>query len=140
VSLVFFSLVFWWTFWNYRNIEEWVFLRFVVYLSPTIALFFLTAVAFPDATEPVVDMKEYYFANRTGFFGAFALYGTPAGLTAIMVRGLSVLDPSHLFRLTLVVLSLIAMRSASERVHTVVLGLCAIQLLVFIALFHFRLA
>jgi hypothetical protein len=57
-----------------------------------------------------------------------------------MVRGLSVLDPSHLFRLTLVVLSLIAMRSASERVHTVVLGLCAILLLVFIALFHFRLA
>jgi len=85
-------------------------------------------------------MKEYCFANRTGFFGAFALYGALAGLTAIMVRGLSVLDPSHLFRLTLVVLSLIAMRSASERVHTVVLGLCAILLMVFIALFHFRLA
>jgi hypothetical protein len=119
---------------------EWDFLRFVVYLSPTIALFFLTAVAFPDPTEPVVDMKEYYFANRTGFSGAFALYGALAGLTAIMVRRLSVLDPSHLFRLTLVVLSLIAMRSASERVHTVVLGLCAILLMVFIALFHFRLA
>jgi hypothetical protein len=39
----------------------------------------------------------------------------------------------------MVVLLLIAMRSVSERVHAVVLGVSASLLLVFISLFHFRL-
>ena len=139
VLLVFFSLVFWWTFWNYRDIAEWDFFRFVVYLSPSIALFFLTAIAFPDPSEPAADMKAYYFSIRAGFFGTFALLGVLAGLTASVVRGLPVLDPSNLFRLALVVLSLIVMRSASERVHAAVWALSAGLLVVFIVLFQFRL-
>lgn len=140
VLLVFFSLVFWWSFWSYRDITEWDFFRFVIYLSPTIALFLLIAIAFPDPADPVADMKEYYFSNRAGFFGTFALFGALTGLTAMVVRGQPVLDLSNLFRLALVVLSLIVMRSASERLHTVVWSLFASLLVVFIVLFQFRLA
>lgn len=85
-------------------------------------------------------MKAYYFANRAGFFGTFALFGALAGLTASVVRGLPVLDPSNLFRMALVVLSLIVMRSASERAHAAVWMLTAGLLLVFIVLFQFHLA
>jgi hypothetical protein len=84
-------------------------------------------------------MRKYYFSNRAGFFGTFAVYGIVAAVTAIVVRGLPLLDPSNFFRLAMVVLLLIAMRSISERVHAVVLGLSASLLAVFISLFHFRL-
>jgi hypothetical protein len=139
VLLVFFSLLLWWTYWNYRSIAEWNFFRFVLYLSPTIVFGFLAAIAVPDPSDAVTDLKKFYFANRGGFFGTFALYGVLAGVTAVVVRGLPLLDPSNLFRLAMVVLLLIAMRSASERVHAVVFGLCASLLLVFIFLFHLRL-
>jgi hypothetical protein len=57
----------------------------------------------------------------------------------VVVRGLPLLDPADPFRLAVVVLLLIAMRSASERVHAVVFTLCAIVIVAFIALFHLRL-
>jgi hypothetical protein len=31
-----FTFLLWWTFWNYRGIEDWNFLRFVTYLSPAV--------------------------------------------------------------------------------------------------------
>jgi hypothetical protein len=136
---VVFSFLLWWTFWNYRGIADWNFLRFVMYLSPAVVFYFLIAIAIPDPAEAVDDMRKYYFSNRRGFFGTFALYGAVAAITAIIVRGLPLLDPSNLFRLAMVVLLLIAMQSASERVHAVVLGLSASLLVVFISLFHFRL-
>jgi hypothetical protein len=134
-----FSFLLWWMFWNYRGIEDWNFLRFVTYLSPAVVFYFLVAIAIPDPSDAVDDMKKYYFSNRAGFFGTFAAYGVLAAVTAIVVRGLPLLDPSNLFRLAMVVLLLIAMRSTSERVHAVVLGLSASLLVGFVSLFHFRL-
>lgn len=134
-----FIFLLWWMFWNYRGVADWNFFRFVMYLSPAVVFYFLIGIAIPDPAEAVDDMRKYYFSNRTGFFGTFALYGAVAAITAIVVRGLPLLDPSNLFRLAMVVLLLIAMRSASERVHTVVFGFAASLLVVFISLFHFRL-
>ena len=51
--LVVFSLLLWWTYWNYRSITEWDFLRFVLYLSPVVTFYFLAAIAFPEPTEGV---------------------------------------------------------------------------------------
>jgi hypothetical protein len=88
---------------------------------------------------PPAAPERVYFSNQAGFFSAFAAYGVVAGVTAIVVRGLPLPDPSNPFRLAMVVLLLIAMRSTSERVHSVVLGLSASLLVVFISVFHFRL-
>lgn len=137
--LVVFSLLLWWTYWNYRTITEWDFLRFVLYLSPVVTFYFLSAIAFPDPAEGVVDLEAYYFSNRSGFFGTFAAYAVLAGLTAMVVRGLPVLDPSNLFRVGMVLLLVIAMRSSSARVHAVLFAAAASLLLAFILLFQFRL-
>lgn len=137
--LVVFSLLLWWTYWGYRFIGEWDFLRFVLYLSPAVTFYFLAAIAFPDPADGVVDLRTYYFSNRFGFFGTFAAYAILAGMTAMIVRGLPVRDPSNAFRLGMVVLMLVGMRSSSERVHTVVVVLAAVLMIAFIALFQFRL-
>jgi hypothetical protein len=139
VLLIFFSLLLWWLFWNYRSIEEWSFFRFIVYLSPMIVFYFLTSIVIPDPSDPVTNYKEYYFSSRFGFFGTFALQVVLAHTAGVVVRGLSLLDPSNLFRLATVVLLLIAMRSTSERVHGVIVALCAIVMVAFITLFHGRL-
>lgn len=137
--LVVFSLLLWWTYWNYRSITEWNFIRFVLYLSPVVTFYFLSSIAFPDPAEGVEDLRTYYFSNRTGFFGTFAAYAVLAGLTAMVVRGLPVLDPSNFFRVGMVLLMLVAMRSSSARVHTVLFAIAATLLLAFILLFQFRL-
>lgn len=137
--LLVFSLLLWWTFWLYRGISEWNFFRFVLYLSPIIALYYLTALVIPDPSEPVTDLKQYYFSNRRGLFGTFAVCGVLTGATATVVRGLPLTDPSNLFRLALVLLMLVALRSAGERVHAVVLVLCTALMFFFIAMYHMRL-
>ncbi len=137
--LVAFSLLLWWTYWNYRSITDWNFARFVLYLSPAVTFYFLSSIAFPDSADGVVDLREYYFSNRTGFFGTFAAYAVLAGLTAMVVRGLPLLDPSNFFRVGMVLLMVVAMRTASARVHAVLFAVSASLLLAFIVLFQFRL-
>jgi len=137
--LVVFSLLLWWTFWNYREITEWNFLRFALYLSPIIVLYYVTAIAFPDPSDDVTAIREYYFANRVGFFGAFALCGALTALVAAVVRGLPLSDSSYVFRLGLVLLMLILMRSQSARVHATVFAIVSSLMILFIALYHFRL-
>lgn len=137
--LVFVSLLLWWTFWNYRGIAEWNFLRFVVYLSPIIVMYYVTARAFPDPVDSVSSIKEYYFANRVGFFGSFALCGVLAGVAAAVVRGLPLSDSSYVFRLLLVLFMLILMRSTNERVHATVFVVSASLLVLFMLFYHFRL-
>ena len=63
-----------------------------------------------------------------------------AGLTAIVVRGLPVLDASNLFRFATLLLLVLAMRSASERVHAAVFVVSVALMITFIVLFQFRLA
>ena len=140
VLLIFFSLLLWWLFWNYRSVEEWNFFRFIVYLSPMIVFYYLTSIVIPDPSDPVTSYREHYFSSRVGFFGTFAVQIVLAHTAGVVVRGLPLLDPSNLFRVATLVLLLIAMRSASERVHAVVLVVCAILIVAFVSLFQIRLA
>ena len=139
VLLVFYSLVLWWLHWNYRSIEEWSFSRFVLYLSPMIVFYFLTSIVIPDPSDPVSNYREHYFSSRVGFFGIFALQLVLVHGAGVIVRRLPLLDPSDPFRMAMLVLLLIAMRSASPRVHAVVLTLFAIAIVAFVMLFHLRL-
>jgi hypothetical protein len=139
VLLIFFSLVLWWLFWNYRSIEDWSFFRFVLYLSPMIVFYFLTSIVIPDPSDPVTNYKEYYFSSRVGFFGTFALQVVLAHAAGVVIRRLPLLDSADPLRLAMVALLLIALRSASERVHAVVFALFAIAMIAFVALFHVRL-
>jgi hypothetical protein len=139
ILILFFSLLLWWTYWHYRTITVWTFPRFVLYLSPVVVFYFLASLVFPDPAEGVTDLKAYYFSNRGGLFGTFAVYTVVAGITATMVRGLPLTDPSHLFRVGTVILMIVAMRSANPRVHSVLFVLAVLLMLAFIALFQFRL-
>lgn len=138
--LAVFSLLLWWTYWSYRSITEWDFLRFVLYLSPTVAFYFLSSIAFPDPADNVDDLRDYFFANRAGFFGAFALYAVLAGVTAMVVRGMPVTDPSNAFRLAMLAVMVTGMRSASPRVHAAVFVMAAVLFVAFVVFFQFRLA
>jgi hypothetical protein len=139
VLLIFFSLLLWWLHWSYRSFEQWSFPLFLIYLSPMIVLYFLTSIVFPDPSDPVTSYKDYYYSNRVGFFGTFAVQVVLAHGAGMVVRGLPLVDPSNALRLATVVFLLIAMRSTSERVHVVVFVLSAIVIVAFTALFHLHL-
>jgi hypothetical protein len=139
ILLLVFSLLVWWTYWGYRSIAEWDFFRFVLYLVPAVVFYFLSAITFPAPTDDVTDLRAYYYANRAGFFGTFATYAFVAGLTAMIVRDLPFTDPSNLFRVGMVALMLVGMKSASAKVHAAVFGVSAILMIAFISFYQFRL-
>jgi len=57
-----------------------------------------------------------------------------------VVRDLRILDASNLFRVATVLLLIVAMRSASERVHAALFAISVILMVAFVGLFQFRLA
>jgi hypothetical protein len=57
----------------------------------------------------------------------------------MLVRGLPVTDGSNLFRVGLLLLCLIGMRSASERVHAAIAVFAGAMMLAFVLAFQVRL-
>jgi hypothetical protein len=141
ITVLVFTLLLAWMYWNYRAVPEWSFFGFLLYLSPAIALYFLAVITTPAAgSEAAGDLRAYYYANRTGFFGAFAAALFLASSNAYLLRGVPLLDPSMGLRLVALLLLLAAMRSSSERAHTVIFALVTAVLIVFSAGYALRLS
>jgi hypothetical protein len=140
VTVLIFTLLLAWVYWNYQNVEAWSFFGFLLYLSPAIALYFLAVITTPPPdSDDAFDLRAYYYANRRGFFGAFAAALFLASCSAWLLRGVPLLDPSMGLRALALILLLAAMHSRSERAHTVIFALAATILAVFIARYSFTL-
>jgi hypothetical protein len=135
---VVFSLLLWWTYWSYRTITDWTFLRFVLYLSPVVVFYLLTAIAFPDPRSrrpPGILLQEsrWLLRNIRGIrcHGRHYRHDRSADAADGSLEPLSAGNGG---------LMLIGMRSANARVHTALFVIASLLMLAFITLFQFRLA
>lgn len=94
--LLLFAFRIWWVFWLYRDVPEWGFFQFLLYLSPSIVFYFLAAIAVPDMQRDTVnDLRGYYYSNRTGFFGGMAVHGLLSLLAPSAILGAPVFSATN---------------------------------------------
>ena len=66
-------VTFWWSMWQWRSIESWTALGFLVQVSGVLILFLVTFLSFPRDVQGV-DLGEYYFQVAPKVWGMLAIY------------------------------------------------------------------
>jgi hypothetical protein len=140
VVLTFVGIVFlWWSIWGLRRLQNWNFVSFLLLLLEPVLLFVAAAFLVPRPTERPIDLRAHYYKNRRGIFGAFST------LTALLIlqNGLQngrLWITADWYLLVLLALSVSGAVTARERFHNVVVFCFATWLIVFVAVFAFRMA
>jgi hypothetical protein len=140
VVLTFVGIVFlWWSIWRLRMLQNWNFVAFLLLLLEPVLMFVAAAFLVPRPSDKRIDLREHYYKSRRGIFGAFAT------LTALLIlqNGLNnerLWITADWYLLVLLALSVAGAVTAREKFHSVVVLCFAAWLIVFVAVFGFRLA
>jgi hypothetical protein len=121
LNLFLFSVVAWWIFYRWRNLEQWTYFLFLfVLIAPT--LLYLAAVVLfpPEGTHGGTDYRTHYYANRRSFFILFGL-SVPVDVADTLLKGTAhflSLGPLYISSaIILLALFTIAAITRNERVH-----------------------
>lgn len=142
VALTFVGHVFlWWTMWNLRQLRVWNFFSFLFLLLAPVIMFVAAAFLMPKVEPGArLDLREYFYENRTAFFGANAAFVALMSAVNWVVAGRpSPPAVSAVFALWFVLLcAAAAVRSAVY--HSVIAVLFALLFLAFVLSFGQQLA
>jgi hypothetical protein len=112
--------LFWWVFWNYRNVEEWTLGAFLLTLAyPGLCYVGATLLIPPNAADDT-DWRAHFFSIRRAIFSVFAvavavLLGVSFTMTAPPVAGLFIGG-------AFIVLYAIGFSVSDPRVHGVIVS------------------
>jgi hypothetical protein len=128
---------FWWWEFGLMRIQSWTFLPYAFVIFFAVLLYFLVALLVPQHLGDRADLKEYFFARRTWFFGTMAAiqlvdFGDTLVKGWAYFRGLGPEYPAR--NLAILVLSLVAMRTRKEWYH----GFMVLLLIAYQALWIMR--
>lgn len=131
----------WWVAFDRREVEEWNFFLFLLYLLIPMGAVVLSYLVVPDlGDEDEVDLKASYFENRGWFFGIFAALPVVSLAEESIKDGAVPRDADALFRVAFAATALLAARSRSEGYHAFNAALAAALFCAYVAMLFLRLA
>jgi hypothetical protein len=118
LSLFLMGVQVWWVAFERRDVEDWEYFSFLLYLMIPVLLYLLGVLVLPDmGDEDAADLQANFDGNRSWFF---ALLGgivlVSLGEQALRDGGLP-LDGDVAFRVVFLVATLVAARVANARFH-----------------------
>jgi hypothetical protein len=111
---------FWWWEFGLMRIQTWTFLSYAFVICFAVLLYFLVALLVPQHLSEQTNLKEYFYAHRGWFFGTMALVQI-VDFGDTLVKGWSYFSnlglEYPLRNLSIIVLSIIAIRTRNGRFH-----------------------
>lgn len=131
----------WWVAFDRRDVEDWSFFMFLLYLLIPMGAVVLSYLVLPDlGDEDEVDLKASYFENRGWFFGIFAALPLISLVEETVRDGAFPRDADALFRVVFAALALLAARMRGETYHAVNAAVAAALFCAYVAMLFSRLA
>jgi hypothetical protein len=109
--------LFWWVFWNVRDVEAWTLGTYLLTLAYPGLIYSAATVLMPSDASPETDWREYYFGARKLIFSLIALGTFVQVLTAIVLHQLPLVSLGSLVGSGFISLYLVAFMSKNEAVH-----------------------
>jgi hypothetical protein len=111
-----------WTFWSLRGVD-WTFQGFLLALAVPGLLYYCAALIIPENPADVPSWRDHYFAIRRRWYGALALWGLAAGVSASVNLGMPLQHRARGVHVTSVLIGLVGFASPKRRVHVVLVSL-----------------
>jgi hypothetical protein len=107
-------LLFWWTFWSYRE-ADWSAVDFVLSFSMLCALYFQASSLVPDDARTVKDWRAFYEEERKPYFLAMIGYVIALVLNSVLVRESAFLSMERLPQAVMLAIAVAGYTLDSER-------------------------
>lgn len=120
INVILYVLALWWGMFWWNRLQEWTIEEFLFIMGYSIVVFMLASILFPWDFELSVDFEQYFFANKSWFFGFFlaaTLIDIPETLSKGIVHLRNVPAQYILYIPVALAIMLIALVSNSRRVH-----------------------
>jgi hypothetical protein len=124
------SLLMFWNFWSYREIE-WSLGRFSLILAMPTAVFVMASILAPDNPAQIQSWRKHYYSARKKFFMAGIAYLVVVAVVSTTVLGIPLVHPFRLAQLTLLGVAAAGAISDGPGVHV---GLASLTIAIFVLL------
>jgi len=85
-------VVYWWWGINLREVQEWIFLQYYLFLITTALWCLLAAILYPVSIPPEFDLKAYFADKRKSFFTVLVVVAFTDPLTALILGTEQLID------------------------------------------------
>jgi len=116
----------WWSLWSFSNYESWSLPAFLLVLLQPGLLFLLALLLVGDSPVSTESWREHFYSMRRWFFTVRALYMAAVITASWLLLDISLTHPSRLFGVSHMILSLLGIATANERVHGILAIVTAI--------------
>lgn len=121
-NVILYVLALWWGMFWWNKLQVWPIEEFLFIMAYSIVIFMLASLLFPWDFEAGLDCEQYFFANKSWFFGTY-LIATLLDIPETLQKGVSHLRdvPSQYFVFIPVSLAILitGLISPTRRVHAV---------------------
>ena len=131
ILLLFGTVINFWTFLGYRDIE-WNLARFFSLLAIPATLYFMASMLVPDNPDLIVSWKEHYYHRRVQYFAGQVVWMLVAIINTTFILGLPIAHPIRGVQLVMLITGVCCLSSEREIVHKTVIGFMIILIPVFV--------
>ncbi|MBW2241836.1 MAG: hypothetical protein JRH01_07600 [Deltaproteobacteria bacterium] len=124
------SLLIFWNFWSYREVE-WTLGRFALVLTLPTALYVLASILAPDDPGQIQSWRRHYYSVRVRFFVTGIAYFVVILMVSTFVLDMPILDPFRLVQLPFLGVAVAGALSDRPAVHS---GLASLVIAAFVIL------
>jgi hypothetical protein len=129
----------WWSFWEFRLVAHWTYLKYLFLLTGPVALFAATSLLAPDLREPSrFDSRRHYYAVHRAFFAVMSVaVAWGASIYPVMFGTIDpILEWLLLFLAVMVTLAI----TSNERAHAVLTVVAWLMFVIFVGSYGFVIA
>ena len=109
----------WWLFWNYRSLEAWTLLGFLLVLLYPTLLYVGAAILMPIDANADTDWRAYFFSIRATLFGLMSVQIAVNLLTFLVVGDVPLLSPPIYLSTVFAGMYLYGLYTDQPRAHSV---------------------
>ncbi len=125
------SLVAFWNFWSFRDVE-WTLGGLVLALATPTSLLVVASVLAPDEPSRVESWREYYYSVRVRIFSCGLAWVAAMTLTTTLLLEMGLLHPARIVQVIMLIYFGVGILSDRPRVHETLAGLAFVIMLIFI--------
>ena len=127
----------WWIFWNYRGVEEWNLLKFLLILLYPALSFVVAATLIPKNADTDTDWHSYFYNIRTTLFGTLGFAMAAQAVVVVVVTEAPVFNQATYMIAAFVVIYMLGFFTKSPKVQHTIAVVHALMMALVLAPFAF---
>jgi hypothetical protein len=135
VLILFVLIQNWWTFWQYRFVQDWPFLAMAALIGNFLLLAIMVSIITPARQfGERLDLEKFFYEVSPVFFTLIAVLMVTLALVKFFIAGQPLASAENVIRAVAISIAMLGAMTRSVRVHTALVGTGSVLLTSFVFL------